>query len=302
MIRGKPQSFDTWLKQDAHSLRTWMENLNNGERFKQLKKKNKQINIPFDLNEITDEINDWLLKYLDDSDFPGKTLSVSEAICILLRLDPNSEKGIDVTRAVSDFSHGKEIDLQQASIEVRRAIVLAKHFKDQIIQETKEIAKNRSIKFDETLMTFWCLGAFIQDNPGCGKLPLEMSFPLGSFMNSEPQIALNANLKRLIFPYVDFIRECQDWVLKDATKDRLTPVGRPGRGNDTKARINCLIARRIIAKGYSSKDACYRAIEEAIRGKDIVSMYADIGREWFELIQRQSSPSLFHGTSQALEA
>ena len=96
-------------------------------------------------------------------------------------------------------------------------------------------------------------------------------------------------MKSLIFPYVDFIRECQDWVLNDATKDRLTPVGRSSRGNDTKARINCLTARRIIAKGYSSKDACYRAIAEAILGKDIVSMYGDTGREWFELIQRQSS-------------
>ena len=43
MIKGKPQSFGTWLKTDAHSMRTWMENLNNGERFKELRKRNKQI-------------------------------------------------------------------------------------------------------------------------------------------------------------------------------------------------------------------------------------------------------------------
>lgn len=295
MIKGKPQSFGTWLKTDAHSMRTWMENLNNGERFKELRKRNKQINISFDLNEITDEINDWLLKYLDDSDFPEKTLSVSEAICILLRLDPNSDKGIAVTCAVSDFSHGKKIDLQQASIEERQATVLAQYFKEQIIQETSEEAKKQSIKFDETLMPFWCLGAFIQDNPGYGMLPLDMSFPLGSFMNSEPQIALNANLKSLIFPYVDFIRECEDWILNDATKDKVTHVGRPAIGMDPNAKIYCLMARRIIAKGYTSKDACYRSIEEAIcEKKKITGMYADIGREWFELIQRQSSIVRFH--------
>lgn len=294
MIKGKPLSFDTWLQKDAHSAKTWVENLKNGERFKKLRKRNKQINIPFDLNEITDEVNDWLLKYLDDSECPEKVLSVSDAICILLRIDPNSAKGIAVNGVVSDFSHGKEIDLQRSSIEVRQATVLAQCFQEQIIQETSEIAKDRRIKFDKTLMPFWCLGAFIQDNPSYGRLPLEMSFPLGSFMNSEPQIALNANLKSLIFPYVDFIRECNDWVLNDATKDKLTPAGRPGRGNDTKARINCLIARRIIAKGYSSNDTCYRAIEEAIRGKDVVSVYADTGREWFDLIQRQSSPVRFH--------